>query len=134
MTDMPDGFEPLSRTSPYVALVGPLFQRTRPGKPLCIGMRIEERHANRAGCAHIGILCLLADIAMGYATGFSTDPPTAVGTVNLSLDFVATAKVGDWIESDVEVLRVGRKLAFASCTLVVERKRVVRASTALNVA
>ena len=134
MTERPEGFEPLNRTSPYLALVGPLFQRARADRTLQVGMRIEERHANHAGFAHIGILCLLADIAMGYAAALSTEPPTPVGTVNLSLDFVSTAKVGDWIESEVEVIRVGRRLAFASCYLLVGGKRVARASTALNVA
>lgn len=133
MSERPEGFEPLNRTSPYLALVGPLYQKQRAGRTLQVGMRIEERHANHAGAAHIGILCLLADISMGYATALSTEPPTPVGTVNLSLDFVSTAKVGDWVESEVEVIRVGKRLAFASCHLVVAGKRVARASTALNV-
>jgi uncharacterized protein (TIGR00369 family) len=134
MAEIPQGFEPLARNSPFLGLVGPLYQRRRTGEALSVGMRIEQHHANHAGMAHIGILCLLADIAMGYATATSTEPPTPVGTVSLSLDFVSTAKVGDWLESEVEVVRVGKRMAFAHCYLCVAGKRVVRASVVLNVA
>jgi acyl-CoA thioesterase FadM len=49
-------------------------------------------------------------------------------TAHLSVDYAGSAKVGDWIESKVEIQRVGSRLAFANCYLMVENRPIVRAS------
>jgi acyl-coenzyme A thioesterase PaaI-like protein len=49
-------------------------------------------------------------------------------TVNLSSDFLAPARLGDWIEAHVTVQKRGARLAFASCHLTVADKCILRAS------
>jgi acyl-coenzyme A thioesterase PaaI-like protein len=49
-------------------------------------------------------------------------------TVNLSADFADVARAGDWVEARVDVQKMGRRLAFASCHLWVGEKRILRAS------
>ena len=51
-----------------------------------------------------------------------------IGTVSLSLDYAGSAKVGDWVASEVEVQKTGARLAFANCYLVADGTRIVRAS------
>ncbi len=124
---VPEGFKPLARQSPVIALIGPLYARGK-GRDLALGLRAEARHCNLRGTVHGGILATLADVALGYALAFSTDPPTGAVTANLSLDYLSTAKAGDWIEARVEFQKMGKRLAFGNCYLTVGEERIARAS------
>lgn len=123
----PEGFKPLFRTSPVLDLIGPIYYRGK-GKDLVLGLRVEHKHCNARGIVHGGILAMLADVALGYAMAFSTDPPRALVTANLSLDFAGTAKVGDWLETSVDVQKQGSRLAFGNCFVAVNGERIVRGS------
>lgn len=131
--DVPEAFAPLFRTSPVLDLIGPIYSRGK-GKDLALGLRVEPKHCNARGTIHGGILAALADVALGYSMAFATDPPTALVTANLSLDFAGTAKVGDWIETRVDVQKQGARLAFANCFITVDGERIVRASAVFLVA
>ena len=85
----PGDFRPLFRTSPALDLVGPLYCR---------------------GTVHGGILATLADVALGYAMAFASDPPRSLVTANLTLDFAGTAKMGEWLEAHVDVQKQGSRL------------------------
>ena len=127
MTDAPEGFAPLFRSSPFLDSVGPFYYR-RDGEGLVIGVRILEKHANARGVAHGGLLMTLADIALGYNTAYREDPPGSWVTANLAGDFAGAAKLGDWVEAHVEVQKSGKRLAFANAYLVVGDERILRAS------
>jgi uncharacterized protein (TIGR00369 family) len=132
MSQIPEGFTRIRRPTPnpFNELVGPFYERRR-GADVSLGLRIEERHTNSRGICHGGLLATLADLALGYSASAidspSSDKPNFV-TVNLSLDFAGSAKLGDWVESEVEVQKTGARLAFANCYLVAEGVRIVRAS------
>jgi acyl-coenzyme A thioesterase 13 len=132
VNSIPAGFEPLSRTSPFAELIGPVYQKNDANQ-LIFAIRAEARHCNVRGHVHGGVLSTLADIAMGYSTAFSTSPPTPIVTVNLSIDFAGRADQGDWIEIHTDVLKVGRNLAFANCHLQVGTTRIARASAVFNI-
>jgi acyl-coenzyme A thioesterase PaaI-like protein len=74
------------------------------------------------------VLATLADVALGYAMLAAHGGKSGFVTVHLAVDYAGSAKVGDWIESDVEIQRVGARLAFANCYLVAQGNRIVRAS------
>ena len=133
MADIPAGFTLFTRSSPYLDLVGPLYMKYEAGT-LVLGMRIEERHCNRRGVAHGGLLVTLADLVLGYSSGHSEDPPKPLTTINLSADFAGSARVGDWVEARADVQKVGRSVAFASCYINVGQERIVRASAVFKVA
>jgi uncharacterized protein (TIGR00369 family) len=99
-----------------------------------LGLRVEAKHCNRRGTLHGGILATLADVALGYTIAFSTQPPTGLITANLSLDFAGTAKIGDWLETRVDVQKKGGRLAFANCYISAGEQRIVRASAVFVVA
>ena len=127
MSEVPDGFRPIPRLSPFNALVGPLYER-RNGEAVSIALRVEEKHTNSRGICHGGVLATLADLALGYAMLARTGSDRAFLTAHLSVDYAGSAKLGDWIESQIEVQRVGARLAFANGYLVADGKRIVRAS------
>ena len=125
--DVPAGFKPLFRTSPVAELIGPLYCRGE-GAALVLGLRVQSKHCNARGLVHGGILATLADTSLGYAMAFSTDPPTSLVTANLTLDFAGTAKIGDWLQTQVDIQKQGRRLSFANCYIAAGELRIVRAS------
>ena len=127
MKNIPEGFKPIPRLSPFNALIGPLYER-RTGTALSIGLRIKAKHTNSRGICHGGLLATLADVALGYTMLAVGGERRGFVTAHLAVDYAGSAKVGDWIESDVEIQRVGARLAFANCYLVTNGERIVRAS------
>lgn len=124
---IPDGFEHLDRGSPFVGLLGPIFHKILEGRHV-IGIRIEHKHTNIKGIAHGGMLVTLADSALGIALSLSTDGKKPMVTANLSTDFLDAARPGDWVEAHVDIQRIGGRLAFATCHLMVDGKHILRAS------
>ena len=127
MPPIPEAFRKIERLSPFNALVGPLYER-RDGESVSIGIVIEEKHTNSRGICHGGVLATLADLALGYAMLAKSGDKGSFLTAHLAVDYAGAAKVGDWIESQVEIQRVGARLAFANCYLVANDKPIVRAS------
>jgi acyl-coenzyme A thioesterase 13 len=125
--NVPEHFKPLFRSSPILDLIGPLYYHGE-GKDLVLGLRVETKHCNARGTVHGGILATLADVALGYTMAFSSDPPAALITANLTLDFAGTANIGDWLETRVDIQRQGSRLSFANSYISVGSQRIVRAS------
>lgn len=125
--EIPREFRPLFRTSPVLDLIGPLYCRGE-GIDLVVGLRVEAKHCNARGTVHGGILATLADVALGYTTAFSSTPAASLVTANLTLDFAGTAKIGDWLETYVDVQKRGSRLSFANCYITVNGQRIARAS------
>jgi uncharacterized protein (TIGR00369 family) len=124
---VPEGFRPIQRGGPFLSALGPLYVKTGGPAPI-IGLRVEEKHLNTRGIAHGGMLVTLADSALGIVLATTRTPPQPMVTVNLSTDFVSAAHDGDWIEAHVDVVKIGARLAFANCYLVVGSRRILRAS------
>ena len=127
MEEVPAGFRPLFRTSPFLDLLGPLYCREA-AAGLVIGLRIAPKHANARGLIHGGVLMTLCDIAMGYAAAHCEEPPLTLTTAHVSTDFAGSAKVGEWLESRPDIRRIGGRLAFVGVDLTVNSVRIVHAS------
>ncbi len=133
MSNIPEGFEPLFRSSPFLDLLGPLYNR-RIENDLVVGFRVMEKHCNARGLVHGGVLSSLADIALGYSALVSEEKQVPLITASLSIDYAGAARKGDWVEINTDVQKVGRKMAFANCYFTVESKRIARASAVFSVA
>jgi uncharacterized protein (TIGR00369 family) len=131
--DIPENFKPLFRTSPVLELIGPLYCKGE-GADLVLGLRAESKHCNARGSVHGGMLATFADVALGYAVASASTAPGNAVTVNLNLDFAGSAKVGDWLESRVDIQKQGSRLSFANCYIVAGGQRIVRASAVFLVA
>jgi len=132
MNDVPEGFDLDPRIQPntFGGLVGPFYSR-RQGDSISLGLRIEGRHCNSRGTCHGGLLATLADIALGYACAIAggTDGKSRnFVTVDLSLQYLASTQVGDWVQSEVEVLNPGSRMASATGHLLANGQPVVRIS------
>lgn len=128
-TPVPPGFEPaFPATERFIGLCGPLYIRRRTDAAAVLALRIEPKHLNLLGIAHGGLLVTLADSALGYTLHHAHKARVALVTVTLSTDFIAPARLGDWVEAYVDVQHVGSRMAFANCTLHVGERRILRAS------
>ena len=122
-----EGFLPVESTGPFMATLGPLYYRPVEGGVI-IALRIAEKHLNRRGIAHGGMLVTLADSAMGMNLARAREPRLWTVTTSLSTEFVDAARRGDWVEAHVDILKLGRRLAYANCYLIVGANRILRAS------
>jgi acyl-coenzyme A thioesterase 13 len=130
MPDVPAGFQLDQRIQPHTfgGLVGPSYSR-REGDALSVGLRIEERHCNSRGTCHGGLLATLADIALGYASAIASQSDGEKRnfvTVDLSLQYLASTHVGDWVQSEVRVLTPGSRTVSAEGHLLANGRPVVR--------
>ena len=127
MSDVPAGFRPLPSASPFNELVGPLHEKRSEGS-ISLGLRVDKKHSNSRGICHGGVLATLADLALGYGLMARTGSRSGFVTAHLDLDCAGAAEIGDWIHSEVEVQRVGSRLAFANGYLCVGANRILRMS------
>ena len=128
MSDVPAGFVALDRPGDYLELFGPLYRSSDPGVRNVIAMRAMKKHLNLRGIVHGGALASLIDTAFGITLWRTADGKISTVTVGLAMDYLEPAKEGDWIEAHVDVLRIGRRLAFVEGLLLVGDRKVLRAN------
>ncbi len=132
MVDIPEGFEKLTRKSPFLEPIGPIYRKEEP-PTLILGLRIEERHTNARGYVHGGLIATISDIALGYALQLHDTPPEGAVTVSLTTDLFGAAKIGDWLEVRAVAKRVGGNLAFSSADVIAGGKPVAQARAVFKV-
>ena len=74
----------------------------------------EERHSNPMGTLHGGILCDLADAAMGCANLTRLGPGETFTTVELKINFLKPVWEGR-VTAVGEIVKAGRTLALLDC-------------------
>jgi len=93
-----------------------------------IGFRVHKHMCNPAGGLHGGMMMTVADLVGTMGGSALVGLRKFLPTVSMTFDFVAPAKVGDWVEAHVDVHKVGGRLAFANCYLICNGERIVHAS------
>jgi uncharacterized protein (TIGR00369 family) len=88
-----------------------------------------DRHANPMGTLHGGVLCDIADAAMGTAYGTLLDPGESFTTLELKINFVRPV----WettITATGRVVQRGKSVGLTECDVVDDQGRLVaRASS-----
>ncbi len=129
MSDVPDGFARHERTSPMTAPWFPLWFRDA---DTTLGLRIAEAHCNSRGMAHGGLIAALADNIMGIACARAR--PSQPVTVGLGIDYLGSARIGQWVEFTPVVDKVGSTLGFATCRVTADGVLCARASATFHLA
>jgi acyl-coenzyme A thioesterase PaaI-like protein len=99
--EVPEGYAVLDWRRGFGRQIGPLYRRQRE-RGYTMGFRVEEHHTNGMLNAHGGMLMSFADMAWGYIVSVETSSYWV--TVRLTLDFLSSAHLGDWVEAEGEVL------------------------------
>ena len=127
----PELWRPLALPGPFTSHIGEIFIRTEAlpeGELIRFGFRVQPHQCNWRGTCHGGMLASFLDIALARGLmeteGFLGTSPT----INMTLDFLAAAHVGEWVEARVTVLHRTRQLAFVEATLSTDTGAVLRGS------
>jgi uncharacterized protein (TIGR00369 family) len=131
-TDIPAGFEPHFRKSPLTDPWEPLYAK-KADRAVAIGLRLAKPHTNSRGLIHGGLIAALADAAMGYSCAQATGWTTSFVTVSLTVDFVGSANVGQWLAVEGDVIKTGSTICFAQCLIKADDVAIARASGTFRV-
>ena len=131
---IPEGFEPHFRKSPLTEPWEPLYAK-RTEKAVFMGLRLAKPHTNSRGLIHGGLITALADNAMGYSCGLvmGWDTSKSLVTISLGVDFVGTAKIGQWLSIEPEVIRTGSTICFAQSLIKADDLVIARANGTFRV-
>lgn len=115
--DYPEGFEPHFRKSNFTAPWEPLYSKIEDSQ-IRLGVELREAHCNSRALVHGAFLTALADNAIGLSLGLELEKQdraaSGLVTVNLSIDYVGMATVGQWISTDTDVIKIGGSMGFAT--------------------
>src|SRR6266704_6523296 len=108
---------------PVARLVGFDVVAVAPGRAV-FEMEAGPQHANPMGTLHGGILCDIADAAMGMAFASTLAPEESFTTIELKINFFRPV----WeaaLKADGKVVRRGNSLGYVECEITDDRGRLV---------
>ena len=134
MTDpvIPEGFEPQTRGSPLTDPWEPIYQRTTPDA-IILGLWLAKPHTNARGFVHGGLIAALADKAMGHSCGYRLRGAVSLVTVGMAIDFIESARIGQWLTVETDVIKTGGTLCFAQCFVKADGAPIARANATFRV-
>jgi uncharacterized protein (TIGR00369 family) len=111
--EIPGDFERLPEGLGFTDILQPVYRRVRDGR-VALGMFVQDNHTNMLKICHGGVLMTLADVAAASAVNHAREKVAGSPTINLSFDFIAAARVGDWLQAEADRVTVKRRFGFSS--------------------
>ena len=131
-TDIPPGVERQSRRRPLTDPWEPIYWRQTPDA-IVLGLRLAKPHTNARGFAHGGLIAALTDKAMGHSCGHKMRGTHSLVTVSMSIDFIGSAQVGQWLTVETDVIKTGSTICFAQCFVKADGVVIARANATFRV-
>ncbi len=91
-------------------------------------MDADERHASPLGTMHGGVLCDLADAAMGMAYASQLGPGETFTTLELKINFLRPVWRGR-LRAEGRVVNAGRTVGLVECDVRDDKERLVARAT-----
>ena len=130
--DPPAGFYPWEPERYLYGTIGPLFIQNL-GDKIISGFRCGEKHVNAAKICHGGMLFTLIDIELGFNANVETGIAGFLVTVNMTSDFLAPVREGQWVEAHGTVVKQTQSLVFTEGRLYADGELSLRANAVLKV-
>lgn len=105
-----DGYTIYDPVDPFENLAGPFFWKRLEDGTDHLVLRADNRHCNRQGVVHGGLMLTMIDLA--FAICAKEHPDQRLVTISLNSEFVAAGEVGKLIEAKTEIVRKTRSLCF----------------------
>lgn len=113
---------------PVAALIGFTLASIEPGRAV-VEFEATERHANPMGTLHGGVLCDIADAAMGMTWASTLEAGETFTTLELKINFLKPFWTGK-LTATGRVVQGGRSIGLVECDVVDDKARLVaRASS-----
>ena len=112
---------------PVATLIGFTITTAEPGRAV-VELEATERHANPMGTLHGGILCDVADAAMGIAYASTLEEGETFTTLELKINFLRPL----WnarLRAVADVVNGGRMIGLVACDVLDEGDRLVARAT-----
>jgi uncharacterized protein (TIGR00369 family) len=100
----------------YSTAVGPFYSRMDGQRPL-IGLPITAFHVSPRGVCHGAVIASLADHQSLPAGIMAGRTERFAATINMSLDFISPARLGDWLELTTDLLKATRQFLFTQAVI-----------------
>jgi uncharacterized protein (TIGR00369 family) len=110
---VPAGFELLPTGLGFTDTLQPIYRRVQESI-VSIGLVVGDQHRNTMGICHGGVIMTMADIAAANGINVARGTQGGTPTINLSLDFIAAGKLGQWLQADVTLVNLKRRFGFCS--------------------
>lgn len=111
---IPSGFARADFTPGFLDHGGPYYLGPAAEGVRVVGLKIMPHHINYSQAAHGGVISTLADVALSHAVYDAERPRLAPATVTLTVNYLAGARLGDWLEARVRIDRLGGRAAYTS--------------------
>lgn len=112
--------------SPAARLIGFEVPEHGNGRAL-VTLHAGPQHTNPMGTLHGGILCDIADAAMGIAFASTLAPGESFTTVELKINFLRPVREAK-LRAEGKVVHRGRTIGYAECDVVDENGKLVAKS------
>jgi uncharacterized protein (TIGR00369 family) len=118
-------FRERARTNdvPVARLIGFEVKDIADGRATVV-LAAGPQHANPMGTVHGGILCDIADAAMGMAFASTLTPEESFTTVELKINFFRPVWQAE-LKAEGTVLQRGRTIGYVECNITDEENRLV---------
>jgi uncharacterized protein (TIGR00369 family) len=121
------GYRETRLIDPFEIFIGPIFECGDKGERR-FALKIDERHVNRRGSLHGGMLMTFADATLGAAAADLADGGVAV-TLNMQSHFLAPARAGDVVEVAPTLTRRTRSMLFIRGDFTVRGEIIMTAAS-----
>lgn len=108
---------------PIARLIGFRPIAVEPGQAI-VELEVDERHTNPMGTLHGGILCDIADAAMGIAYASTLEAGETFTTLELKINFLRPV----WrarLRAVGKVVNRGRTVGLVACDVVDDKERLI---------
>ena len=112
---------------PILQLLGARLTSIEPGRSR-IELMADDRHANPMGTLHGGVLCDIADAAMGMAYASALEDGESFTTLELKINFLKPFWRGR-LMAVAHVVKAGRTVGFVACDVTDDHERLVARAT-----
>ena len=113
---------------PVATLIGFTLAEAEPGRAV-VTLDADRRHANPMGTVHGGVLCDIADAAMGIAYAATLDEGETFTTLELKINFLKPVRTGRLVATG-RVVKGGHTVGLIECDVLDDKERLVaRASS-----
>src|ERR1700710_430271 len=130
--EIPPGFEPQPRPSPLTDPWKPIYWKQTPDATI-LGLWLAKPHTNARGFVHGGLIAALTDKAMGHSCGHQLRNVSSLVTVSMSIDFISSAQIGQWLTVETDVIKTGSTICFAQCFVKADGAVIARATGTFRV-
>src|SRR6266545_7498557 len=108
---------------PVALLIGIEMIEVEPGRAV-MALEAGERHANPMGTLHGGVLCDLADAAMGMAYAATLEEGETFTTLELKINFLRPFWTGK-LYAEARMVKDGRTIGLVECNVMDAKHRLV---------